>query len=221
MGITMKADPKGVEILLYGLLGEMFDGIRAAEVASMLKAAGKRPVLLRINSPGGDAADGVAIYNLLRSHRAGVTVQVDAEASSSASIAAMAGDTIRMASGSWMMIHEPWGGGFGTSADLRKRADQLDLITDQTVGIYDRRVDDEPKVRGWMAAETWFSAQDAVEAGLADEVGEPLAIAACREGRQRLHYRHEPPRLLDGEQMHHQALRERLARQTAALAKRG
>lgn len=126
---------------------------------------------LRLNSPGGLVADGIAIYNSLRDHKASVNVTVDGWAASIASTIAMSGDTITMGRGSRMMIHNPRGGVIGEAKDMRDTAEVLDGLADDMAGIYADRAGGDPKDwRAVMAAERWYSAQEAVDAGLADQV---------------------------------------------------
>jgi len=182
------------EILLYGPIGGgfFFDGIEPKEFAEAVRELRGKEILVRINSPGGLYSAGVAMLNALRSHNRPVTTQVDAEASSAASLVAMGGKVIRIADNATMMIHEPWGGALGTASDLRAEADKLDLFRDNAAQTYAKRSGQQlEQILEWMAAETWFSATEALEAGLADEIGEPLKVAAYAD-RSRFPYQHAP-----------------------------
>ena len=132
----------------------------------------KGNLTVHINSPGGDVFAGVTIYNALKDyHKGKVTVKVDGLAASIASVVAMAGDEIIMSPGAMMMIHNPWSMGVGSSDELRKAADTLDKIKDAILPIYaDRTGLDEDEVQALMDAETWMSAEKAVELGFADVV---------------------------------------------------
>lgn len=146
-------------------------GISAQAFASELKAITASEIHLRINSPGGDVFDGIAIHNLLRSHAARVTTYVDSLAASIASVIALAGDKVIMQQHSQMMIHNPWGMSIGDANDMRDAAVRLDRLSDTIAGVYAERA--SAPVAYWrdlMGAETWFSAEEAVTAGLADEV---------------------------------------------------
>lgn len=126
---------------------------------------------LKLNSPGGYVFDGVAIYNTLAQHKAAVHVQVDGVAASIASVIAMAGDTVTMGRGTRMMVHNPSGGVVGQAKDMREMADLLDELAVDIAGFYAHRAGGA--VKGWlatMAAEKWYSAAEAVAAGLADSV---------------------------------------------------
>ena len=177
----MRSAGKSGEVLLYDEIGDgLFGGIGAKQFAEDLNSLGRIDSLnVRINSPGGDVFQGLAIYNTLQRHPARVVVDVDGMALSIASIIAMAGDEIRIAKNAMMMIHEPYGGIYGTAEDMRKQADLMDQVRGNLVDTYvDRTQQSKGKVSDMMAAETWMTAADAVELGFADQVTEDLAIAA-------------------------------------------
>lgn len=175
-----------LELLMYGEIGgyaeDSDERICAARVARVLaESPGVKSIHLRINSPGGDAFEGVAIHNLLAQHPARIEVDIDAYALSAASLVAMAGDNIRMADNALMMIHDPWTVAIGSSADMADTSARLGKMADVMARTYAARcgksVDD---MRALMAAETWLTAQDALAAGLCDEVREPaVRMAAC------------------------------------------
>jgi ATP-dependent Clp protease, protease subunit len=180
--IINRAEKASAEILIYEDIGEGFftSGVTAQGFLKELRALGDVKQLdIRINSNGGSVFDGVAIYNALRQHPASKTVHVDGIAASIASIIAMAGDDIRMGEGAWMMIHDPSGLAIGTSEQMRDTADLLDGIKSQLVDIYTSRTGLEPDaVQAMMAAETWMTAEDAINQGFATSYGAPLAVAA-------------------------------------------
>ena len=126
------------EIWLYDQVGEgFFGGMSAKTFNDELNKLGKVDTInLRINSPGGSVFDGVAIYNTLKRHPARLEVDVDGIAASIASVIAMAGDEIRMAANSMMMIHDPYGMSMGNSDEMRKTADLLDQIKGTIVVNY-------------------------------------------------------------------------------------
>jgi ATP-dependent protease ClpP protease subunit len=145
-------------------------GICAQDVVDAL-AGIKGNLNVRINSPGGDVFDGVAIYNALAAHDGDVTVTVDGLAASAASFIAMAGDAIRMNRGAQMMIHDASGLCIGNAADMTEMAGLLNRVSDTIAGIYaDRTGVDAADWRTRMCAETWYNADEAVEAGLATEM---------------------------------------------------
>ena len=170
--VTALAEGEGSELLIYDEIG--FWGIWAIDVAAALTTI-SGPLHVRINSPGGDVFDGVAIYNLIADYPDQVTVTVDGLAASAASFIAMAGDTIRMNRASQMMIHDASGGCRGNAADMKAMAALLDMISGTIAGIYAGRAGgevDEWRERMLVDAGfgTWYTAEEAVEAGLADEL---------------------------------------------------
>jgi ATP-dependent Clp protease, protease subunit len=173
-----RAQARGAEIVIYDEIGAF--GIPAKVFLDELKALGAVAELtLRINSPGGSVFDGVAIYNALKRHEARVTVWIDGIAASIASMIAMAGDEIVMPENAMLMIHDPSGLVMGTAADMRAMAEALDKMKAGMVAAYrDKSGRDDAEIEALMAAETWLSAQEALELGLADRVEQPVRMAA-------------------------------------------
>lgn len=127
-------------------------------------------VTVRINSPGGDVSAGVSIYNMLNEHEGEVTVKVDGIAASIASLIAMAGDKIVMLPGSMMMVHLPWTIAAGNSDDMAQVVEMLQKTGESMIPIYAARTGlSEERVEELLKAETWMTAEDAVELGFADE----------------------------------------------------
>ena len=121
---------------------------------------------LRLNSPGGSVFDAVAIHNALSRHAGPVTVWIDGIAASAASYIAMAGDEIVMPENAFLMIHDPSGMVIGTAADMRDMAGTLDKIAGSMLrGYAARSGKPEDEIAALMAAETWFDAAEALEAG--------------------------------------------------------
>lgn len=155
---------------------------------------------LHINSPGGSVFEGVAIYNMLKQNAAKVNTYVDGLAASIASVIAMSGDTIFMPSNAMMMIHNPYTMAMGNANELRKQADDLDQITKSSVTIYlDKAGDklDEATLKSLMDDETWLTAQEAVDYGLADKVLEPNKAAASISSKFAERYQHIPKQLIE------------------------
>jgi len=157
------------EIMIYDEIG--FWGVTASDFIRDLADIKASTINLRINSPGGDVFDGVAIYNAVKRHTAEVNVFIDGLAASAASFIAMAGDKVSMSPHSQMMIHEASGLAIGNAEDMRKLADMLDKTSDSIAAMYAERAGgDVTEWRARMKDETWYSDQEAVDAGLADEV---------------------------------------------------
>lgn len=163
-------------ITMFEVIGEDFwtgGGVTAKRISAALRKIGNQDVTVKINSPGGDLFEGIAIYNLLRQHPAKVTVQVLGWAASAASIIAMAGDEIRMGLGSFMMVHNAWGMVIGNRHDMREAADLFDGFDSAIADIYEARTGmDRPGIESLMDAETFMGPSDAVENGFADVVDE-------------------------------------------------
>lgn len=179
--LVNRSGSKSADLFLYDDIGEgWFGGISAKQVVDDLKNLGAVDTLnVRINSAGGSVFEGLAIYNAIDRNPARVVVHVDSVAASIASIIAMAGAEIRIASNARIMIHDPSGFAIGTADDMRSTADLLDSVRGTLVDTYVKRTkNDAAKVSDWMADETWFTARDAVDNGFADLIAEPLQIAA-------------------------------------------
>lgn len=145
-------------------------GVTADAVAHELDGITASAITVRLNSPGGDLFDGIAIYNSLVSHPASVTVQVDGLAASAASVIAMAGESVRMMAGTQLMVHDGMALCIGNAADMVETAALLDKCSDQIAGFYARRAGGA--VADWraiMRGEAWYTGPEAVAAGLADE----------------------------------------------------
>ena len=157
------------EITIYGIIGDSWwdDSVSASDIDNALKSI-SGDIIINLNSPGGDAFDGIAIYNRLKKHDGKVTINVDGWACSAASVIAMAADDLIMGLGSMIMIHEASTIVWGTKTDMRKEADVLDNLEDGIIDIYMTKANVErEEIRNMVDAETWFSAQKAVEIGFA------------------------------------------------------
>lgn len=158
------------EIWVYDEIG--YWGVTAADFIGELTRLEAETIDLHLNTPGGDVFDGIAILNALRNHDASVTVYVDSLAASIGSVIAQGGDKRVMMRNSQMMIHKASTIAIGNDDDMEYMRDLLAKQNTNIANIYADRAGG--KVEDWitaMAAETWYSADEAVEAGLADEVG--------------------------------------------------
>src|SRR3990170_1093482 len=165
----IKAKKDSADVYIYDEIGLW--GITASALVNELRGLKGKALNVYINSPGGSVFDGIAIYNALSRHEGGVNVTVDSLAASIASVIAQAGETRTMAKSSAMMIHEAWGIAVGDPQTMEKRRDELDKLSDSIADIYaDRAGGTAEEWRSRMADETWYKADDAVAAGLADMV---------------------------------------------------
>ena len=134
-------------------------------------------VLVRINSPGGDVFQAAAIFTMLSQHKGGVDVQIDGVAASAASYIAMVGETVTIADGAMMMEHNAHMFAFGDSRAMTKAASLLDKVNENVIRAYAVKSGrTEKEVAAAMDEETWYTAAEAVEAGLADEVLDTLGV---------------------------------------------
>ena len=180
--LKQAASPGTLELYIYGdVEGDSYNWWRDEVVRSETSANAFRDALaahpdvkqidLYINSYGGSVFEGTAIYNQLRRHPAHKTVYVDGFACSIASVIAMAGDEVVMPRNTLMMIHNMWMGAVGNAAELRKAADDLDVINAAGRQAYLEKAGDkldEAALSAMMDAETWLTAEQCLEYGLAD-----------------------------------------------------
>jgi ATP-dependent protease ClpP protease subunit len=175
----LRANRKKAELLIYDEIGVW--GKSSMDLIHELNGLGEDLTALdvRINSPGGDVFEALAIHNALAHQTAKITTHVDSLCASAATLVALAADEVRMSDNAMWMIHEPWTFAMGNSGDLQKQADVLDTLSEKIVNIYARKTGaDAETVREWMQAETWYDAQQALDAGFVDAVDQPLKIAA-------------------------------------------
>lgn len=171
------------EIWIYADIGESWWGetVTAKDFVKEVAALDVEQITVRINSYGGSVADGIAIYNALKRHPAGITVSVDGIAASIASLIAMAGDRVEIAENALMMLHAPWGNAQGNAVELRMYADLLDMWSKSMAASYaaksGKTVDD---VLAWLTdgQDHWFSAEEAVANGLADATTAAIPVQA-------------------------------------------
>lgn len=161
------------ELVLYGFVGESYfvDGFTSQEVIEALAEIDPQSELtVRINSGGGYAFEGIAIYNSLKARKGKVRVEIDAIAASAASVIAMAGDEIVMRSAADIMIHDASTITFGTEDDHLKSIEVLGRLGSGMAGIYaDQSGEDPAAIRKDMKAELWLNGKEAVDRGYATE----------------------------------------------------
>lgn len=169
--VSIARDDSTISVL--DVIGDdgMGGGVSTKRIAAALRTIGKRDVTVQINSPGGDMFEGIAIYNLLRAHPAEVSIEVLGIAASAASIIAMAGDNIRMAPSSFLMLHNAWGVVIGNRHDMAEASALFERFDGALADIYAAR---SGKMRSEIAAlldaETFLTAEEAVTAGMADAI---------------------------------------------------
>lgn len=170
------------EILIYGDIGsyEGWSDVTAKQFNTDLKALGDvDEIAVRINSVGGEVFAAQAIYSMLKAHRATINVYIDGLAASAASVIAMAGDTITMPKNTMMMIHNPLSACYGFASDMRECANLLDKIGETLIATYEEKTKkSKEELKALMDAETWFTAEEAVEMGFADVLDAENSVAA-------------------------------------------
>lgn len=157
------------EVFIYDEIG--YFGHSAKDFSDSIAGIDSDELTVHLNSPGGDIFDGLAIYQSLKNHKATVNIVVDGLAASIASVIAMAADNLVMAPKATMMIHDGWSMSMGNAGEMRKMADLLDKQSDIIASVYaDRTGQPADFWRDRMKDETWYSADEALAAGLIDEV---------------------------------------------------
>lgn len=195
--IKASANSDEAEVLIYDYIG--WGGVEARDFVRQLKDLKVSKLTVSMNTPGGDVFDGLAIYNALLDHAADVTVRVDGLAASIGSIIMLGGDKVIMAESAFVMIHNPWGFAVGGAADMRKMAETLDKVGASLRDIYVKATGkDASEIQALMDAETWFTADEAKEAKLVDEVLTADSRAAARAAKRfdLSAYSHVPARLV-------------------------
>lgn len=172
------------EIILYGAIGASWyeDSISAKQFSDELNKLDPtvKEIVLRINSPGGDVFDGIAIYNRLKQHPAKVTAYVDGIAASIASVIMLAADEVIMGEGSLILVHLPWTMTAGNRVDLENTVIRLMDIEEQMISIYSKKCKkSRADIRALLEAETWMDSSQAKEEGFVDSImSETMPIAA-------------------------------------------
>jgi ATP-dependent protease ClpP protease subunit len=181
-----QADHETGEIYLYDGIGDSLWGmIDAATVMADLSQMSGRRVTFRISSPGGSVEEGRLIYNAMQRHNGGVDVIVDSAAYSIASHIAVGGVRTVMAKNSMMMIHSPLTLAWGNAAQLREIAGILDKYGDSVIAAYaEKSGKDYDEIKYIMDGPgkedgTWYTAQEAVDAGFADSIGDTIEAVAA------------------------------------------
>lgn len=170
------------EIFIYERIGMDYwsgEGITAKGFLEELGTIKSKQINLHVNSPGGSVFDATAIYNGLKNHPANVTTYIDGVAASAASIVALAGDKVVIASNALYMIHNPMTYADGNANELRKVADLLDKVRDTMTTVYmEKTTLTNEELLAALDAETWYNADEAIAAGFASEKTQALDAAA-------------------------------------------
>ena len=184
--LSARAEVRQTEISIFDEIG--YYGVSAKQfIGDLKRVPADHEIVLKIHSPGGEVFDGNAIFNALKRHPGGVTVQIEGLAASMATVISLAGAPVKMAANGFYMIHNPWGVAMGDADEMRDQAALLEKIREGMIAAYASKSGQEPEqIAAWMDAETWFSAEEAQAAGFVDEVTDSLAIAASANKFSRL-----------------------------------
>lgn len=186
--IFNQVNSEEADLLINGEIDNWW-GVGLSEVNQMLANSGASKINLQINSPGGSVTEGLAISAFIKAFPATINTTVIGLAASIATPIALAGDTVSIDRDSFFMIHNPWSFTAGEADDLREQADLLDKIQNQLADIYlaqikkagklvSNRTDSTKKqIIDWMNNETWFTAQEALDAGLVDNIVNTKTVA--------------------------------------------
>lgn len=158
-----------VDIQIYGDITSwewLESDVSSYTLSKQIEALECDQINVYINSYGGEVAEGLAIYNQLKRHKAKVKTVCDGFACSAASVVFMAGDERIMSTASLLMIHNAWTRVKGNSKELRKQADDLDKITQASVNAYMQEINiTEEELKQMLDDETWITPQEAIEKG--------------------------------------------------------
>lgn len=165
------------ELMIYDVIGWPFND--AGEIIRALAGINSKNVTVRINSPGGDVFDAMAIYNALQSHKSKVITRVESLAASAASFIALAGKEVQAYPNAMLMIHEPWVLAAVNQYECEEVRDILSKISGNTVDIYAQHSNvGKKEIREMLKAETWFTAKEAKEKGFIDTIVDGKAVKA-------------------------------------------
>lgn len=171
-GEAIRAEKKGDEatLYLYDAIGDWY-GVSAKDFCKALDGIDAGTIHLRINSPGGDVFEARTIATALKQCGKTVVAHIDGVCASAATYVALAASSVEMAQGSFFMIHQAWAGIIGNSAELRDLAALLDKVDDSIIADYVAKSGkDADLIKQLMAAETWMTAQEALDFGFINSV---------------------------------------------------
>lgn len=198
--IRSEVDGDIATVYVYDII-DAYWGVSATDFARTLAAITAPNIVLRINSPGGDVFEARAMMAAIAEHPATVTAKVDGLAASAATALTLACDSVEIVEGGFYMIHKAWTFEIGNADDMRTTADLLDKIDGVLADGYAKKTGKtRDDVIGLMAAETWLTAEDAVEAGFANSVIEIGASNTSARAFNVAAYSNAPVALTEPEQ---------------------
>lgn len=177
-GIRSEVDGDTATIYVYDVIDSWW-GVSAADFARELNAISASNIVIRINSPGGDVFEARAMMTAIQEHSATFTAKIDGLAASAATALSLACDSVEIAEGGFYMIHQAWTFAMGNADDMTATARLLEKIDTVLVeGYVGKTGKPEAEVRELMKAETWFDANEAIEAGFCDKLIEAKSAKA-------------------------------------------
>jgi len=168
--IRVEAADAEAHVYVYDVIDQWW-GASAAALVEALAGLGDRKLHLHINSPGGDVFEARAMAAAVVAYPGPVHAHIDGLAASAATYLAMAGNTLDITEGGMLMVHESWTLAYGNKRELQRTGDLLDKIDGLIAADYARQTGATlDQVVAWMEAETWFTPQEALDAGFVDAV---------------------------------------------------
>ena len=208
-GIRSEVDGDTATVYVYDVIDSWW-GISAADFARALAAITATKVNLRINSPGGDVFEARAMMTAIREHPATFTAKIDGLAASAATALTLACESVEIADGGFYMIHQAWTFAMGNADDMTATANLLEKIDTVLVDGYVAKTGKEAdEIRNLMRVESWFNAQEAVDAGFADAILETTA-AKAQSGTFNLSAFANPPKALTEQPPIDETVRQRM-----------
>jgi ATP-dependent Clp protease protease subunit len=196
-GIRTEVDGDTATVYIYDMIDAWW-GVSAADFAKTLAGITAPNVVLRINSPGGDVFEARAMMTAIAEHPATFTAKIDGLAASAATALTLACDSVEIADGGFYMIHQAWTFAMGNADDLTATAKLLTKIDDVLVeGYVEKSGKDADEVRNLMKVESWFNAQEAVDAGFADAIMATNASKAKASAFNISAYQNAPKALIE------------------------
>ena len=179
--VDNKNDQDEATVWLYDMIvsDNYWGGVSAIDFAKQMASIDAKTIHLRINSPGGEVFAGQAMAQIIREHAAHIVAHIDGYAASAASWVALAADEVVIAAGGMIMIHNANTIAYGNARDLQDTAALLEKIDGILVATYAEATSQDPQqIADWMAAETWFTAEEALQYQFADRIAQTTDSAA-------------------------------------------
>lgn len=174
--VVKNEDNNITELYIYDVIDSWF-GVSAENFVKTLNGIDSDEIVIRINSPGGDAFDGRAIASAIKAHKSVITAKIDGLCASAATTIANACDEVHMAEGSFYMIHNAWTIGYGNKNDFKDTAEFLDKIDNAIAKDYANKTGlDIKEIQSMMDDETWMDSDEAKEKGFVNKIIEDKAI---------------------------------------------